>query len=616
MMSAAITAIAVGAGVLLQLGGWPVQELLIALVTRAARCSRTLLVAIVAITFLLCASVACLTHEPVPVMHDEFSYLLMSRTFASGNLAMPTPALPEFFETFHVLVRPTYASKYFAGQGLFLAAGQATTGHPIAGVWLSASLACAATAWMLRAWVGAVGALLGAGLMVLQFGVLSYWTQTYWGGMVGALGGALFLGGARRLSRSVSWRDSIWLATGIVLIGITRPVEGVFVILPFGLLLLAEVKDKGSTLKQAAPLLVTVPVVLSVLIAAIAVYNTRVTGSPWLSPYQLHERQYQEAPQFTILPMRPPKTYSSEMLRRFYEGAEVTLYESQQTLPGILSGCVTKLKAWWQFYCGVALTIPLVLPSVLREHWTRHTQIVILILLTAFAQHGIRHDPIGGTMVLAVTSVQTALLWARSDRWGRTAIGSSAGLIVFGLTLEKWFQPHYFAPAAPLVVYLQARGLLTLWYPAQSSCPDINAGDRIAPWSRTVAVCVPIMSAVILGTAVVDRVRGVQSYGSVGAQAFVPERDEWGQRRAAIAKMLAQRPSPNIVFVRYSEDHNPLFEWVFNDVDVRRARVMWARDLGPTHNQLLTQLFANREVWLLEADSMPPRLTPYVGTDR
>src|SRR5882724_1983752 len=125
-------------------------------------------------TLLGSLTVAGLLHGPMPRINDEFSYLLMSDTFVSVRVANPSPPLPEFFDTFHVLIRPVYASKYFPVQGVFLALGQKLTGHPAVGLWLSSALACGAAFWMLRAWVGPMWGFLGALIMVLQFGVFSY----------------------------------------------------------------------------------------------------------------------------------------------------------------------------------------------------------------------------------------------------------------------------------------------------------------------------------------------------------------------------------------------------------------------------------------------------------
>jgi hypothetical protein len=170
------------------------------------------------VVFLECLVTVGFLHEPVPRIHDEFSYLLMGDTFASGRVANSSPPAPEFFETFHVLVRPTYASKYFPAQGLFLGLGQRLTGHPAVGVWHSSALACAAIYWMLWAWTSAIWGLLGGILMALQLGIYSYWSQKYWGGMAAALGGALVFGAIRRLWSRLSWQNSICLAVGVVIL--------------------------------------------------------------------------------------------------------------------------------------------------------------------------------------------------------------------------------------------------------------------------------------------------------------------------------------------------------------------------------------------------------------
>src|SRR5712691_1972085 len=206
---------------------------------------RRLAIAVVGI-LALGLRLAVLPIEPIPdpVVHDEFSHLLLADTLAHGRLANPIHPIWIHFETFHVNQKPTYASMYYPGQGLFLAVGEVFGGHPFWGVWLSVGLMCAAICWMLQGWLPPGWALLGGCLAVMRLALFSYWANTYFGGAVAAIGGALMLGALPRIKQHQRVRDAVVMAVGLALLANTRPYESLFFCIPIAVALLAWMLGK------------------------------------------------------------------------------------------------------------------------------------------------------------------------------------------------------------------------------------------------------------------------------------------------------------------------------------------------------------------------------------
>jgi hypothetical protein len=166
---------------------------------------------------------------PKPTIYDEFSYLLQADTFAHGRLTNPAHPLWQFFESIYIVQQPTYASRFPPGQGLALAIGQLLFGHPWFGVWLSAGLLAAALCWALQGWLPSGWALLGA-FIGFELCLFSYWMNSYWGGAVAAIGGALVIGAWVRIVRAKQWRYAWLFGIGAVIVILARPFEGLLLV--------------------------------------------------------------------------------------------------------------------------------------------------------------------------------------------------------------------------------------------------------------------------------------------------------------------------------------------------------------------------------------------------
>ena len=231
--------------------------------------------------------VALLPHHPVPApeIYDEFGHLFEADTLRHFRFANPTHPMHRFFETFFVLQQPTYSSIYPIGQGLMLALGRLLLGLPWAGVLLSTATLCALIYWMLRAWVRPEWALIGGLLAVMEFGPLSGWTNTYWGGGLAACAGCLVFGALPRILQGAHWRDGIALGLGLAIHLLTRPYESVLLLLSVMLFFAWARSFPWRPVAVAALFLIGAG-------GMMLLQNRTVTGNWLMMPYQLSQYQY------------------------------------------------------------------------------------------------------------------------------------------------------------------------------------------------------------------------------------------------------------------------------------------------------------------------------------
>jgi len=492
---------------------------------------------------------------PAPAIHDEYSHLLLADTLAHGRLANPTHPMWIHFETFHVNWHPTYASMYYPGHALFLAFGQVVMGHPFWGVWLSSGLMCAAICWALQGWMPPAWALAGGLLAVIRLGTFSYWADSYWGGTVAALGGALVLGATPRVKQSRRIRDSVVMGTGMVLLALTRPYEGIFFCLPIVVYLVVWALRQQTPPMRILLARIALPTSLTVAIglAWLAYYFWRVTGSPFTSPYQINIRTYGLV-YFPWQHLKPVAPFHHLVMQSFYRDIDMPRFISfAHQHPFELQGY--KALVVWLFFFGPLLTAPWLVWIFARTRWK---------------------------------------FWKAIKPDLRFLLSLCAcAYISIVLTIYAG-QPHY---AAPLTVAFYAATLLVirdLWVTASG---------------RWLARSVFIAATVLFATAVVASIfQAGPSPSWVRIWCSPPLQN---LERAHVLDQLEHTPGKHLVIARYRTVHDYAYdEWVSNGADIEGSKVIWARDMGNQNAELL-EYFRERKIWLVEPDDRPVKLAPY-----
>ncbi|MGO8814390.1 MAG: hypothetical protein ACLQVG_06930 [Terriglobia bacterium] len=502
---------------------------------------------------------AVLPVEPIPqpLVHDEFSQLLLADTLARGRLSNPTHPMWVHFETIAVLSRPTYASVMYPAQAVFLAAGKVIAGHPFWGVWLCAGLMCAAICWALQGWMPPGWALLGGSLAIMRLAAFSYWANSYYGGAVPAIGGALVLGALPRIQRRRRVGDALILGLGLGILVCMRPYEGLFLSLPIGVALFAwMLGKKGPSLGLSLRRVVApTTLVLALALGALGYYCWRVTGSPLRLPYQV-AFQSGGSVLFPWQKFPAAEHYHHEAIREYVQGKDVfEQYERARQHPIRLG--LWKLVPLWFFFVGPALTLP-------------------LVMLIPMAPYGFSLRSVGSkTRLLLVVFFSVYL----------------------GVVLIITFLPHYMAAATAALYALILRAMrhLRLWQ------------WHGKPVGRFMVRAVPSICFVMLLLRAATPLPGIPE----------PPREPFtwcsshrgNLERARVLAELEAAPGNQLVIVRYNARHRLIDEWVYNEADIDYAKVVWARDMGPAENQELLAYFKGWQVWVVDADDTPAKVS-------
>ncbi len=519
---------------------------------------------------------------PEPFIHDEFSYLLAADTFCEGRLTNPTHPHWQHFESFHIIQQPSYASKYPPGQGLFLAIGQFATGHPIAGVWLLSALTAAACYWMLLGWVSPRWALVGGVIYIFHPGYQLFWGQSYWGGTLGFLGGALVFGSAARLINRLKVSTAIAMGTGAILLALSRPYEGLVFCLLCGAMVLVGWKRFGSPNWKSVLLRTAIPMAAILLAGSLVLahYNKSVTGSYATLPYQVYEQAYTIAPLFVWQGLNEVDNYHHEVISKHHREWMMDAYNMHDSL----------LKALQQKRNITAMAVHFFFPLPLVA--------CSLFLLPIYWMS--RNRPI---LLTNKTTASPGISTRVDDSW--QSIGHSVrrfgALGVLAIVILSWLAsmftavlvyPHYLAPMAPLLLLLTVWGLRY----ATVMCRYYRPSFKIH-W-------------LVLGFVLCQ----VTYFGQKAVAHATNPTNFWPWHRASILAHLEATTDKHLVFVHYGPSHISHYEWVYNLADIDQSKVVWAREMGPESDQALVDYFQDRQIWLLEVDQPNPKLLPWHST--
>jgi hypothetical protein len=170
------------------------------------------------------------------------------------------------------------------------------------------------------------------------------------------------------------------------------------------------------------------------------------------------------------------------------------------------------------------------------------------------------------------------------DRRARFLLGAAA-VSFAGLLAVGFMQPHYLAPTTSLyfTLLLLSMERLQTW----------RLGRE--PSGAFLVAVIPCLSVILLGVQILFL-------------ALAPKTD---LPRFQVQQILDRLPGPHLAIVRYSQDHDPRDDWVYNAADIDSAPIVWAREMDPASDRELIRYFHSRKVWLVQLDQSTPKLTPY-----
>lgn len=168
------------------------------------------------------------------------------------------------------------------------------------------------------------------------------------------------------------------------------------------------------------------------------------------------------------------------------------------------------------------------------------------------------------------------------QRWCRIAMFCCLPMLLL-IPMVTWCLPHYVAPAWPAWAYLV---IMALRHVRTIRLRQLALGR----W---------LVSGAMIGFflfLVLGKYQSLQLMTS-----------SWTEDRRKIIQELDNLSGKHLVFIEYGPEHDPLFEWTYNEANINKAHILWVRSMGKEKDQALVSEYPDRTVWLLRVDFDPGR---------
>jgi len=490
--------------------------------------------------------------DVVPIVHDEASYVLQARIFATGHWAVPGPPLPRFFEQFHVLVDPVLAPKYPPGHALLLVPGiwLGLPGLvPVLLLGLTGGMIFALVRRLVDPWTALLAWFLW---LVTPAGLAfrpSYFSETTTGLLLLVAWWCL-----------LDWRESgrlrslLAIAAAVGWSAITRPLTALAFALPIAVCVLWIARERRawkSVLAAAA--------LGAAILSLMPLHDLATTGEALATPYRRYSEVY--------FPFDVP-------------GFDTSLAPAQRELP-------PDMVAFRELYLPYHLAHRLdALPSILAERvrWILHTT--------------------WGRWWLLLGLLTVPGLLARPRREVLFATSSFVLLVLAYLAFAhpvEWVL--YYLEAQEVLVMLTALGVArSVGWLLRVTGRGAEPGESAARARRGAVLLALLVVMLPFDAAHFARLR--KRHASRAA------------RLTAFRERVEALPEPSVVFVRYAPTHDLHESYVTNVPDLERARAWIVHDRGLENLELLAVAGERRPyLWDEEKGELLP-VDPTTGDAR